>query len=49
MNLCKPDQCRWYGDASKYGRKCYYAYPQCILGMVDQFMMLFKVWRKVRR
>lgn len=39
MKLCKGDKCRWYGDASKYGRKCYYE-PQCILGWIDVLVSL---------
>jgi len=42
MGLCKGEGCRWYGDASKYGRKCFYE-PNCILGWIDVMVSMIRL------
>ena len=42
VRFCGYEGCRWYGDASKYGRKCFYE-PQCWRGYLDVLIGLVKL------
>ena len=41
--FCPLEKCQWYGDASKYGRKCYYGEPMCWRGWVDSIIEVIKL------
>ncbi len=43
--FCSMDKCKHYGDATKYGRKCFNAGPQCWKGFLDVFFSTFKWMR----
>jgi len=46
--FCPLDKCQWYGDSSKYGRKCYFE-PNCWRGYLDLIIMLFVFWFRKKR
>jgi len=43
MRLCSEEKCRWYTEAKKGGRKCWYGEPQCWRGWFDIFIHVIKM------